>query len=224
MFAVLAAAFVTLGQWQARRAEEKTALTLQFEQAPSLPGLPPGPAAPRFSRVRLDGVFDARRHILADNQVLNGRSGVHVLSPFSTSAGATILVNRGWLPMAADRRSLPAIATPAGAIEIEGHLDRIPDPARKLGADDVLAADRWPQLMTYPDLDAIAVALAEELHAQVLMLDADSPGGFEGRDWQPVRVSADRHRAYALQWRALALLALALWLLLGVRRARLVNP
>ena len=78
--------------------------------------------------------------------------------------------------------------------------------------------DEWPQLLTYPDVGRIATALQTSLYPDVLFLDASSPGGFEDRAWRPVVMGPDKHHAYAVQWFALAVTALAAWILLAFRR------
>jgi surfeit locus 1 family protein len=213
----LTALFAGLGRWQWHRAAEKQAIMAEFTSAPRISTLTRPANGLRFSQVTLTGRFDTERHILVDNRVNQGRPGVHVLSVFETTEAGAVLVNRGWLPMP-DRRRLPVVATPAGAVRISGRLDRLAPPGRQLGPPDRLSRDAWPQLVTYPDLDAIASALGSDLYPLVLLLDAHSPAGFAGRDWQPVFMTPQRHRAYALQWFALAATAVVAWLLLGWRR------
>ena len=69
--------------------------------------MPAANLAVEFMRLTLKGHFRQNKDILADNQVLKGRQGVHVYSAFDLAQGNSILVNRGWLPLAADRRLLP---------------------------------------------------------------------------------------------------------------------
>jgi len=215
--AALAALFLSLGSWQLQRSAAKQERIERHASAPHRVGLPPADAAGEFIHTTLRGAFDTRRHVLADNQVLNGRAGVHVYTPFRLPGGESVLVNRGWLPLAPDRRELPEISTPGEAIEISGRLGPIPASGRQLGPTDDVEPERWPQLLTYPDLARISGALGSELFPLVLFLDPESPGGFEGRDWPPVFLTPTRHRAYAFQWFALAAAILAAWFLLGLR-------
>ncbi len=219
--ASLAALFCWLGNWQWQRAIFKQGLVDRFEAAPAFLSLaPPGQARP-YTRVALDGAFDGLRSVLVDNRFLGSRPGVHVLTPFRATDGTLLLVNRGWLPMPPDRRKLPTVNPRTELTRIAGMLDELRIPGRQLGEADELVTDRWPQLVTYPDLAAIGEALGEEPYPLVLLLDPESPGGFEGRDWQPVHVPPHRHRGYAFQWYALAAAAFGAWIFLGVRRARL---
>ncbi len=214
--ALLAGLFAWLGNWQWQRAADKQDLVDAFAQAPLVRDLA-GPDAARFTRVSLHGFYDSERHFLVDNRFFASQAGVHVLTPFITEGGITVLVNRGWLPMAPDRRSLPTVAPAAGRVKIAGMLDALSVPGRKLGDADRLVPGNWPQLLTYPNLQDMANALQTKLYPLVLLLDPDSPGGFAGRDWQPVHVPPKRHRGYAFQWYALAVTVLAAWVFLACR-------
>ena len=209
--------FASLGTWQTRRAAEKAMLEAAHEQAPSLALDTALANDQRFARIEVSGHYDPQRHILLDNQLWQGRSGVHVFTPFSTSGGITILVNRGWLPLPADRKSLPEIPTPGHEITISGRLNLMPVPGRMVGEADTLAMDDWPQLVTYMQHADIARALTLPLETRIIQLSRDAESGFEDRDWKPVFLSPERHRAYAFQWYALMAAAIVLWLLTGFR-------
>ena len=217
--------FAGLGKWQLERAAEKQERIERFSGAPEMQGLPEPDSASEFTQLEIRGRFNSHKHILADNQVLAGRVGVHVYSPFELPGGELILVNRGWLPLRADRRELPLVepVEPASSqemITISGRLGPMPEPGRQLGEPGEINPEQWPQLLTYPDIDLIAAALNRPLYPWVLFLDEFSPGGFDGRHWKPVYMSPSKHRAYAFQWFALAITALFGWLLLAFRRGR----
>src|SRR5262249_11181319 len=66
------------------------------------------------------GVFVARDTFLLDYKVLHGVAGYQVITPLKPeSAGASVLVNRGWIA-AGDRSRLPQVSTPDGVQTIEG--------------------------------------------------------------------------------------------------------
>ncbi len=112
----------------------------------------------RFSQIEVSGHYDSRRHILLDNQIWQGRAGVYVFTPFYTVEGSAILVNRGWLPLAPDRKTMPEIPTPQHEIVLKGILNTLPVPGRILGSADQLEQEQWPQLVTYlnlPDISAV---------------------------------------------------------------------
>lgn len=216
----LALLMIALGWWQVERMKEKASLIDAFEGGETTALERAIENSLRYARVSSTGRFDTRRHILLDNQVLHGTAGVHVLTPFQTFSGETILVNRGWKPLPADRRSLPDVWTPAVPVAIRGILAPPPEYGPQLGAADELGTDDWPQLVTYLDISAAAEALQTDLAAWVVWLDPGDPAGFEGRDWSPVAMKPERHRAYAVQWFALAGTALIIWLVLLLRHSR----
>lgn len=217
----LALLMAALGWWQIQRMEAKEALIQEFDDAPNLTLEEALRQENRFARISATGRFDTRRHVLLDNMILDGRAGVHVYTPFTTFSGTTILVNRGWKPMAADRRSLPEIWTPTVPVGIRGMLAPPPEHRQRLGEPDSLTTEGWPQLVTYLDLEAVAGALQEQLPGRIVRLAEDDPAGFEGRDWSPAVMTPERHLAYAVQWFALAVVALAVALALSFRaRAR----
>ena len=78
----IAVVFAGLGQWQHERKDEKQILFDQFENAPLLSIEQAFKEDKPFSRVHAYGYFDDTRHVLLDNKILNGRAGVHVLTPF----------------------------------------------------------------------------------------------------------------------------------------------
>ena len=220
VLAVLALVFLRLGSWQLERKAEKEALFEAFAAAPEL-SLEMALAQEReFARVEAHGRFDPRRHLLLDNRIWNGRAGVHVLTPFTLDDGRTVLVNRGWLPLAADRRSLPEVPTDGSGRTLRGRLVRPPAHGPRLGDADVLVADRWPQLVTYFDLDAAAAAVGKPLLPWLVQLDAAEAGGFEDRQWRPAVMEPAVHGGYAVQWLALLATTLVIWIVLGLRRGR----
>ncbi len=174
----------------------------------------------RFSRVQAYGHFDDTRHVLLDNKILNGRAGVHVLTPFMLKSGVTILVNRGWLPLPPDRRHLPPVPTEHSMRTINGILKKPTTDGPRLGKPDELVADEWPQLVTYLDLETVSDALGTALPPWLLQLDPADSSGFEGRQWKAAVMGPEVHAAYAFQWFALSLATMIIWLTLGVRRAQ----
>lgn len=216
----LALVFARLGYWQVQRKAEKTELFRRFAEAPVLELEDAIGQGARFARVEARGHYDTRRHLLLDNRIFRGQAGVHVLTPFVLEDGSLVLVNRGWLPLRADRRSLPAVPTSGGMRLVSGRLDRLTSKGPRLGDPDELQPDRWPQLVTYPDARSISEALGQDVPDWVLELDPSDESGFGDRDWKPAVMAPEVHGAYAVQWFGLSAAAIVIWFVLGVRRAR----
>ena len=210
--------FARLGWWQLERKTEKQLLFEQFGNGPLLSIEQALERGETFARVEAYGRYDPSRHVLLDNKILNGRAGVHVLTPFTLGNGTGILVNRGWLPLPPDRRSLPEVDTDDSMRTISGILNKPSSGGPRIGEPDVLAADRWPQLVTYLDLDSVSAALNTPLEPWLLQLEPEDESGFEGRQWQAAVMGPEVHGAYALQWFSLAAAAFIIWITLGVRK------
>ena len=217
------AACIALGCWQLERARQKEALIGEFRRgaaaAVDVTARPLGGLA-RYQAVSARGAYESRRQILLDNMPsAGGRPGYRVLTPFRrTSGGALLLVDRGWLPLGDSRDRLPAVDVPGGVREIAGRIDRPPAPGLRMRSTAAGDGARWPRLMNFPTADELAAALGEPVEAHLVLLDARAPDGYE-RNWRPeLRMNPARHRAYAVQWFAFALLAVAALVITAMRR------
>lgn len=216
---VLALVFARLGYWQLERKAEKAELFDRFENAPAMSITEAVAEGQRFARVEGFGRFDGERHVLLDNRMFRGRPGVNVLTPFTIEGGPVVLVNRGWLPLPPDRKTLPDIPTDDSLRTIRGRLNLLRTQGPRLGEADVLVEDAWPQLVTYLDPEPLSEALGRPLPPWLVQLDATEPGGFEGRQWRAAVMEPATHGGYAVQWFALSLAAVIIWITLGVRNA-----
>ncbi|MBO3275862.1 SURF1 family protein [Pseudomonas schmalbachii] len=210
---------IALGFWQLSRAEEKRHLLAAFEArreaAPQPVAVLPQMNDPAYVRVRLQGRFDAEHTLLLDNRTRNGKAGVEVLQPFHDQAsGLWLLVNRGWVAWP-DRRIPPAFDTPQQTLQLDAWAYVAPPGGLHL-ADS--ASDAWPRLLTRIDPAAIWAQLGRSGLPLELRLDAGAASFDTG--WPVVAMPAERHTGYAVQWFALAAALLALYLYLGIRRAR----
>src|SRR4051794_8532405 len=99
---VACAAFVALGNWQMRRADEKRVLGEEHEQALRAPAIEVSANAAADNeligrRVAARGRLLAERTVYLDNKIHGGHAGYEVITPLEISGGARcVLVNRGW--------------------------------------------------------------------------------------------------------------------------------
>lgn len=213
---VAVAVFAALGEWQLGRAEEKRALAADFVRAgPALEWRKLPDDAPRFQRVTANGRYDTDRQFLLDNMSHAGRAGVQVLTPLVVGDGSAVLVNRGWLPFGATRQDLPRVSVAAQPRRVSGRIDRLPRPPIALEA---APASGWPRLVQFPRAEELSAMLGRELDSRIILLDPAEPDGFI-RDWAVPGTNSDRHLGYAVQWFALAALAIAIWFALSLRRS-----
>lgn len=209
----IAVALLTLqlGNWQTRRAAEKTALQAEFAAAQRSAPQALGAGDPaEWQTVEVRGEWLAERVILLDNRVHQGRAGYHVYMPFKAEGrDRGILVNRGWIAAAGDRSQLPAVHTHAGPVQIVGRVRRFPADPFTLAADAGGPTGRVWQTVDPKRYGAWSGFAVEDFYLQQTSAAADGLV----RDWPAPDAGVDRHRGYAFQWYALAALALALTLI-----------
>lgn len=211
---------IALGFWQLARAEEKRELLAahQAQQAAAAVSLSeleryPDPA---YMRVQLQGFFDARHSLLLDNRTRNGQAGVEVLQPFYDQAsGLWLLLNRGWLPWP-DRRIPPAFATPDTPLRLQAWIYVPPGEAWQLQAEQ--PGSDWPRLVSAVSPDTLWQQLGRGGLAYEARLEP-GPASFQV-DWPVVAMSPDKHLGYAVQWFALAVALLGLFIYFGLYNAR----
>lgn len=218
--AVLLPAFVSLGLWQWRKAEAKTALQAELESrshdaAISIPTTPADIDTLRHRRVSLRGSYDAARQVLIDNRLHQERAGYHVVTPLRLEgSNMHVLVNRGWLPAPADHRIQPMAEVPQGTVELTGIVMA---PASRFFNLAPQPSSGWEPVWQNLDVARFQGAVDYPLQPLVVQLDAQSPGGFL-REWPRPDARADRHRSYALQWFGFAAASLGIWAYFLVRR------
>lgn len=215
------ALFTALGFWQLGRAEFKRELLADLNRAGaadarSVESVGELETLERFRSVEITGSYDARRQIMLDNRIVDGRAGVEVFTALHVGDGA-VLVNRGWLPMPPDRSRLPAAPAPDGEVTVHGLVS--PPPAVGIQLGDIRQPESWPWLTPYLRLEAAEHALGASLGRRVILLSPNEPGGFL-REWTPASMTPERHVGYAVQWFALAAAVAVVWLVLGWRSRR----
>jgi surfeit locus 1 family protein len=211
-------AFVALGNWQLRRADERRALAAAQRAALAAPATPL-PAAPvdasayALRRIAVRGTFLPAYTIYLDNRVRHERVGYVVVTPLRL-AGSTlqIAVLRGWVAGTGSRADLPPVRTPAGEQTLDGlALSGIPQRFELKGAA--------PEGRVWQNLTVERYRAATGLALQPLLLEQRSDNG-DGlsRDWPPHGAGAEKNENYALQWYSFAALSIVLWLVLSFRR------
>jgi len=141
-----------------------------------------------------------------------------MLTPLRLAYGGAILVNRGWTPLGESRQTLPNIAVTVEAITVNGWLAQPANPGLRLG--DAAGADQnWPRVTPYIDYERLAAILGYPLRPALILLEPNQPQGYI-RDWRPHfgGFGPERHQGYAVQWFALAVTLVILYLATHVRR------
>lgn len=206
---------VSLGFWQLGRGAEKTRLLAEWDARRLAEPVAASQllllAEPGYRRVLLRGEFDAEHSVLLDNRTRDGQVGVELLQPFHDQAsGQWLLLNRGWLPWP-DRRTPPAFDTPHQPVNVQAWVYVPPGATFQLQAD--ASQPGWPELVTAVQPEAVWAQLGRDGYAHELRLE---PGPAAYRlEWPLVSISPEKHLGYAVQWFAMSLTLVVLYLYLG---------
>ncbi len=215
---------IGLGFWQLERADEKWALEQAFSERGSLEVLRPtgavnNVAALRYRRAILNGSYLESRQILLDNQVHSQQAGYHVFTPLQLAEGKTcFLVNRGWVPVGRSRSQLPELTVVSLPVEVAGVLDAPPQVGIKL-SDDARSVEGWPAVVQWIDTASLTRELGCDVQPLVLRLAPEMADGYV-RDWQRVVLTPEKHVSYAVQWFALALALVVIYIVVNLKVKR----
>lgn len=222
---IVAVIGVSLGQWQTRRGDEKQAIQSRMSERRGAPVIELTGAAVRldigqseYRRVRVKGEFVVSWTSYLDNRPYHGVPGFYVLTPFKiTGLDDAVLVKRGWTPRDIDDRTRIAILPPpVGEVEIEGVLRRSAGHLLQLGAPP---APRAGAIMQNLDIPAYAAASGLKLLPFLIEQDGAVQDGLV-RDWSSPSLGIERHRGYAVQWYALAMMAIIFFVVTGARSGK----
>ncbi|MDO8276690.1 MAG: SURF1 family protein [Burkholderiaceae bacterium] len=216
-------ATLSLGVWQLSRAAQKLALHSVIEQRMALPPIDaatlaaaPEPGALMHRRASLQGRWLPQHAVFLDNRQMRGLPGFFVLTPFQLEgSGAVLLVQRGWVQRNfVDRARLPAVATPAGVLVLQG---RIAPPPSKLYEFQGAKGGAIRQNLDLAEFQTeTGLALLP-----VSLLQTTGPAD-EGllRDWPEPSLGNEKHYGYAFQWFGLSALIVILYVWFQIVRRR----
>lgn len=212
--AICFAILVALGVWQLQRLAWKEEVIANIGARIHLPAVPPPPPA-QWAALQPDD-YDYR-HVRAKGRYLPGEilifrssapavadravgPGYQVMTPFALEGGGTLLVNRGFAPLAWKDRPEIRTPPPAGAVEISG-LMRPPEERNSFTPADEPAKSLWYTR----DPQAMAAALKLENPAPfALDLDSDpAAGGWPHGGATELNIP-NNHLSYAWTWFGLA--------------------
>jgi cytochrome oxidase assembly protein ShyY1 len=221
------ALFVWLGQWQTRRAHEKTELFAAFagaaQQVPvAIEQARQQKAALRYPLVRISGRYDPQHAYILDNQVRDGHAGVMVFDVFEPTDGSLpLLANRGFLARDA-RGAYPQVPSPpAGEQTLTALYAPPPGSGLRLGGNALPQQQTWPKTSIYVDIAEVAADLGHPLDGRVLLLmpmSGDASDDAFVREWKPEVFPPERHLAYAFTWFLFAVVCAATFVILHWRK------
>jgi surfeit locus 1 family protein len=213
--------FLTFGQWQLRRFEQRLAenaliaerMSAKPERLQELLSRHAGePEALDFLRTLVEGVYAPEFELLLRSRGRGGEPGWHVLTPLVLAGGEAVLVDRGWVPYALDEPPVAEASPPTGQVRIEGLSRLEQDPP--VGALAALAPRDPPdgdlEAVYYVDVDRLAAQLPFELLPVFVELAAQEPptGSRLPLPPLPPELSRGSHLSYALQWFSFAVIGI----------------
>lgn len=214
------AVLCALGAWQIYRAQAKQSLLDAYAasaQAPVQPLQIDRMATDKMIHVAVSGRYDAERQLLLDNQSYEQKPGYQVWSPLRLEGGELVLVNRGWVPLT-NRNELPVLPAPDGMQHLTGYWQPLPKAGLKLARLPCVKMQKFPQIVNYPSADELSCFLGDTVPDGELLLDPDMPAGYV-RAWTfDNGFPPMRHYGYAVQWFALALTLVVIFLKLNLKR------
>ena len=211
---------LSLGQWQAGKAERKQALQhayLQRTQGQPL-DLAMRPLHPedRYRKVRVRGHYEPHYQILLDNQIDQGRVGYQVVTPLRIEGSdQRVLVYRGWVPAGSNRSELPIAEPPSGMMVISGIAD-LPS-GRYIELESRPSSAEWQPVWQNLDIERYRRLVPFPLQPLAIRLDPESDGGYV-RNWPPPDLHIDTNKGYAFQWYAMALMLCLYYLVTQFRK------
>lgn len=160
-----------------------------------------------WRRIDVVGSWLTNKQALVRKQSYESNLGFWVVTPFKSTSGLTILVNRGWIAATDSAISTPVVQSPpTGTVEILGRA-RIIKPRTRARPMDLPTGqiDGVHPDEVLSNLDHVANSYLE--------LTASTP---ESRttDLQPIlapEVTEGPHRSYALQWIFFAIMTFIGW-------------
>ena len=228
---VIVPTFLLLSRWQLHRWDERKAYNTQLEAGIAAAptgvdrvihvGASPDQVSPdvEYRLVNATGRYDVSGQVLVRLRTSDSQNGFWVVTPFTSTVGATLLVNRGWVPAGKDATSTPSVPAPAaGLTSVTGRI-RLTE-----ASDGVAPADLPTGQVTSLAVSDLLARLGARGYPAYVELTASTPPPAAGITLIPEpEITEGPHLSYAVQWIFLAVMAvggLIYLLTLEVRRRR----
>lgn len=224
VFLLILPVLLKLGFWQLDRAEEKRELIILFQAQNNSEPLNINDNLKlddklNYRTASIEGKYITSRQIFIDNKIYQGKTGVHVMTPLKLkNSDYSILVNRGWVPMTADRSSLPEIETTEKNIKLSGRIKVFTEKPFTVG-DKFQSNESWPALMQWINKSEIESKSGLKLLPYIFLLDKKEQSGYV-RDWKPVVMQPEKSTSYAMQWFALALALVVIYIVVNLKSTK----
>jgi cytochrome oxidase assembly protein ShyY1 len=203
LIGVAAVVMVLLGNWQLHRYQQRSATNERIDESSRVAPVPlPEEVPAAWTRVTVTGQYDPTNEILVRGRTVDGAVGFEIVTPLVRTDGATVLVDRGWVPPApGGAAGMPKVpAPPTGDVTVVGRIHPSESQPGSVGRRDGkievrrIGVDRLAEELPYPVYGAYV--LSEE----------------PGKGFTEVTIPHEnswQNAGYVLQWWLFAGLAVA---------------
>lgn len=206
---------LSLGFWQLHRGTAKQRLLDQFALRSQQLPQPLANDEPIYTPVQATGSYDNAHLILLDNRIVNHQVGYDVLVPFiPLHSQKAVLVNMGWISRQMMKNGSFQQGLESNPISIVGLAE---PPSHNLVLAEPKTDLHWPLLIENIRTEELSRVLDRPLYSFILLLNDK---GFTHHWGIGVSVTPERHLGYAVQWFALALTLIFLYVRLNIHRNR----
>tara|TARA_Y100000588_G_C13981018_1_gene807202 strand:+ start:56 stop:781 length:726 start_codon:yes stop_codon:yes gene_type:complete len=210
---------IGLGTWQLERLKWKEKIISERMQRFSAPILSIGDIQKQqlpnfeFRRIRVGGRYLHAREMLVVNKVWRGQPGFHLITPFKTNVGGSLLVNRGWVPMDWPEK-YSAKAQSEATLELTGNI-------RLDSRNNLWIPDNEPNKNVWFFVDVEQMAAQADLkdyHPYLIELRSNKKSvGYPKAQLSRLNVR-NKHFEYALTWYALAVTLFIIFVAFHIRK------
>ncbi|WP_131781054.1 SURF1 family protein [Legionella gresilensis] len=205
----LSSFFIYLGIWQLNRADEKKNMLIREEYLSAKAPIKwqTNIKPQQYQQITVQGQYLPQTFLL-DNQHHEHQFGYNVLTPLLLSDGKVILIDRGWIKGDLDRRKLPTITSLNKSLQL---LGQVYYPSSKNWVLGQILEKKTPNLAVIEQIDSVKISqfLHKSVYPFIIRLNKLEKDGYI-REWAIISMPPGRHKAYALQWFAMALV---IWLI-----------
>jgi cytochrome oxidase assembly protein ShyY1 len=214
--------FWALSQWQWRRLHQRVAYNSVIVQnqsqspAPLVKLIKPVGQnlkledSVQWRPVEIIGTWDVAHQVLVRKQSYASNLGFWVVTPLTSTAGLTVLVNRGWIAAGNSALNSPTVSAPPKAlVQIVGRIRLVT--ARTSSRPTDLPTGQVDAIQPQEVISRSALVVNAYLE-----LTASDPQSLTA-DLQPIlapEIDEGPHRSYALQWIFFAIMTVIGWVIL----------
>ncbi len=226
--AALACAMLTarLGVWQLSRAHQKVSAAELIAARGTMAPLPADALARDAetganqwqSKITLQGRWDTAHTVFLMNRTMDERAGFFVMTPLRLPDGSAIVVQRGWIARDdADPMKAPAVNSPTGVVRVDARV--APWPSHWIDIGHGAGGPVRQNLEAAPFAAESGLSLRPV--TAIEQPTGDNAGDGLRRDWPAPDGNAVTNYGYAVQWFAMsvAFLGLYVWVQFFRRRS-----